>query len=52
MSDKRYVSIIPGLDFLAAFWSYATNHSIIWAILHFLIGPIYLAYRIAKFLPR
>lgn len=31
---------------LAGFWSYYCNHSIWWALLHFICGPIYLAYRI------
>lgn len=38
--------IIPGLSWLAAFWSYSVNHSILWAIFHWFVGPAYLAYRI------
>lgn len=40
---------------LAAFWSYAINHSILWAIFHFVCGPAYIAYRIVfhtNLLPR
>lgn len=37
---------IPGIGWLAAFWSYSINHSILWAFFHGLIGPAYIAYRI------
>lgn len=38
-----------GLGWLAAFWSYAVNHSVLWAIFHFFCGTAYLAYRIVFF---
>lgn len=39
----------------AAFWSYAVNHSILWAIFHGAVAPAYIAYRIVfftNFLPK
>lgn len=41
----RYTEL-AGLSWLAAFWSYSVNHSILWAVFHFVMGPAYLAYRI------
>lgn len=34
------------IAWLAAFWSYAVNKSILWAIFHFFCGSAYIAYRI------
>lgn len=36
-------------SWIAAFWSYSVNHSILWAIFHWFIGSAYLAYRIVFF---
>lgn len=44
--ENRYIEL-TGTSWLAAFWSYSINHSILWALLHFILGPAYLAYRIA-----
>lgn len=42
---RENISVTFGLfPFLAAFLSYATNHSILWAIFHFMCGGIYIAY--------
>jgi hypothetical protein len=37
---------LGGFSWLAAFWSYSVNHSILWAIFHFFCGGAYLAYRL------
>ncbi len=39
----------------AIFWSYAVNHSILWAIFHGAVAPAYIAYRLVFYtnlLPR
>ena len=54
-AETKYIPLIPGLGWLAAFWSYSINHSILWAIFHGLVGPAYIAYRIVfhtNLLPR
>lgn len=47
-SQKKVTISFPftstALAFLAAFLSYMVNHSVWWAILHFLVAPIYLPY--------
>lgn len=43
---KLHYVELTGMSWLAAFWSYAVNHSVLWAIFHFIVGPSYLAYRI------
>jgi hypothetical protein len=30
----------------ATFWSYAVNHSLLWAAFHGLVAPAYIAYRL------
>lgn len=45
--DNHFKKVeFTGLGWLAAFWSYSINHSVLWAIFHFICGPAYLAYRI------
>lgn len=37
------------ITWTAIFWSYAINHSILWAIFHGAVAPAYIAYRIVFF---
>lgn len=55
LNVKNTSVYLEGLSWLAAFWSYAINHSIWWAIFHFICGPAYVAYAVVyhtSLLPR
>lgn len=52
MVDRiRYIEL-TGTNTLAMFWSYAVNHSILWAMFHFFVGPAYIAYRLVHVYPQ
>lgn len=45
--DKSTISVVGSIGaWLAAFVSYSVNHSILWAIFHFLCGWSYIIYRL------
>ena len=57
MSDKTEITVDSGfkgfgclLMFAGACVSWFTNYSVLWAILHFVVGPFYLVYRLIKYL--